>query len=344
VKSIPNRISIQVFVLLLAGMMTPFAVAAEPTITNANQPDLPEVAQGVPMGGLLRIADLDLDQFGNVDLEIERFTVFAPDVKILIDGQAPISAPNNAYFRGSINDLPNAIVVLTVPEHGKMRGIITDKSGVWRLSGNSGRSAPGLGNKKLDEDEIAKLPPFICNTDKLPINIGNFVGGTSSVTSSDTAALPANVTHTARVAVETDYEYYAKFGNATAATDYTGDLFAYISTVYEQEANTNLVISFLRLWPGGAAIDPWTVTSGTLAALNEYTAYWNANMGAEVRTVAHMLSGKFLGGGIAYVGALCSTSFGYGLSADLLGNFDINNPSVVWDIVVVSHEIGHKVV
>jgi hypothetical protein len=33
---------------------------------------------------------------------------------------------------------------------------------------------------------------------------------------------------------------------------------------------------------------------------------------------------------------------GYGFSASLEGDFDINNPSAVWDIVVVSHEIGHN--
>jgi PKD repeat protein len=65
-------------------------------------------------------------------------------------------------------------------------------------------------------------------------------------------------------------------------------------------------------------------------------------MGSVDRTVAHMLSGKSLGGGIAYVGVLCNRNWGYGVSASLGGNFDINNPAVVWDLLVVSHEIGHN--
>jgi PKD repeat protein len=65
-------------------------------------------------------------------------------------------------------------------------------------------------------------------------------------------------------------------------------------------------------------------------------------MGSVDRTIAHMLSGKSLGGGIAYVGVLCNGSYGYGVSASLGGNFDINNPGVVWDLLVVSHEIGHN--
>ena len=52
-----------------------------------------------------------------------------------------------------------------------------------------------------------------------------------------------------------------------------------------------------------------------------------------------MLSGKSLGGGIAYVGVLCNGTHGYGVSASLSGNFNIDNPSVVWDLLVVSHEM-----
>jgi hypothetical protein len=60
------------------------------------------------------------------------------------------------------------------------------------------------------------------------------------------------------------------------------------------------------------------------------------------RTVAHFLSGKNTGCGIAYLGVLCNRTYGYGVSGSLAGNFNIDNPSVVWDILVVSHEIGHN--
>jgi hypothetical protein len=230
-KVIPNRRRIPAFVLLLAGLMMSFSLAADPTFANANQPNLPEVAQGIPKGGALRIFGLDLDQFGVVNLELERFTVFAPDAEILIDGDFPASPPNNAYFRGRANGLPNAIVVLTVPEHGAMRGLITDEAGIWLLAGKSGHGAPGLENRKVGKDELTSLPPFECGTEALPIDVGELAGETSGAASIDTAALPGNVSHTARVAVETDSEYFAKFGNATDALNYMGDIFAYASTV-----------------------------------------------------------------------------------------------------------------
>lgn len=342
-KVIPGRRHIPAFGLLLAGWMLSFSLAADPIFASASQSNLSEVAQGIPTGGALRIFDLGLDQFGIVNLELERFTVFTSDAKILIDGDdTPASPPKNAYFRGRVTGLPNAIVVLTVLEQGEMRGLITDEAGVWLLAGNSGRGAAGLENRKVGRDGLASLSPYTCGTDALPIDVGESAGETPGAASIDTAALPGNVSHTARVAVETDYEYFQKFGNQAAALDYMGDLFAYASTVYEREVNTNLVIGWSRLWPNGAASDPWTATSGTSSVLYEFRDHWTTNMGGVDRTIAHMLSGKDLGGGIAYLGVLCNESYGYGVSTSLNGDFNIDSPGIVWDILVVSHEIGHN--
>ena len=330
------------FILFTGGLVLPLSVSATPTFANANQPDLPEVARGVPMGGALRIHDFDLEQFGYTELELERFAVFSPGIEISVDGDSVISPPDNAYFRGHAAGLPNAVVVLTVPEHGKARGLITDPSGIWLLESNSANNVPGLRNRKVRKNEMSQLPPFACGTENLAIDVAQLTPDHSSTATPEPASLPANVTHTARIAVETDYEYFAMFGNEADALSYMGDLFAYISTVYEREINTNLEISWSRLWTSGAANDPWNATSGTSNALSEYLSYWKTNMTDVDRTVGHMLSGKRLGGGIAYVGVLCNSSYGYGVSANLGGNFDINNPGVIWDLIVVSHEIGHN--
>lgn len=333
------------FILFTCGIVLPLSVSATPTFANANQPDLPEVARGIPMGGALRIHDFDLDQFGYTELKLERFAVFAPDMKISVDGYSAISPPDNAYFRGHAAGLPDAIVVLTVPERGKVRGLITDESGIWLLESNAASEAPGLRNRKVRKNEMSQLPPFACGTENLAVDIEQLTGDQSAGATTEPSSLPGNVTHTARIAVETDYEYFAMFGNEADALSYMGDLFAYTSTVYEREINTNIEISWSRLWTSGPANDPWNATretGGTSAALNEYRSYWNSNMGSVDRTVAHMLSGKSLGGGIAYVGVLCNSSYGYGVSASLGGNFDINNPGVIWDLIVVSHEIGHN--
>ena len=53
------------------------------------------------------------------------------------------------------------------------------------------------------------------------------------------------------------------------------------------------------------------------------------------------MSGKNVGGGIAYVGSLSSPTIAYGVSAGLSGTFNASNPQDIWDSIVVAHEIGH---
>jgi hypothetical protein len=55
--------------------------------------------------------------------------------------------------------------------------------------------------------------------------------------------------------------------------------------------------------------------------------------------LAHLLSVRGLGGGIAYLDALCNQSIGYGVSANLRATFPID-PG--WTTIVVAHEIGHN--
>ena len=50
----------------------------------------------------------------------------------------------------------------------------------------------------------------------------------------------------------------------------------------------------------------------------------------------HALLSKNMGGGIAYVGVICDSDYGFGLSASLSGNYVSMGNAVVWDMMVVS--------
>jgi hypothetical protein len=50
----------------------------------------------------------------------------------------------------------------------------------------------------------------------------------------------------------------------------------------------------------------------------------------------HALLGKNMGGGIAYLGAICRSDYGFGVSTGIVGNFVSLGNAVVWDMVVVS--------
>jgi len=304
--------------------------------------DFPNIARQLPLGGLMKLFGIDIEGGLPADLELERFEVFAPDAEILLDDDQSIPPPDHAYYRGKIAGQPNSRVFLTVPSQGEIRGLIQSAAGIWLLGGDKGQIGRGLRSKKVDVATELAVRPFECGTEHLPIPPAELVPAISASKTPDIAALAANVQYTARLAIETDAEFLGLFGNSTsAALDYIGDLVAYTSTLYEREVNTNLVVSYSRLWTTGTGNDPWTATN-TSTALDQLQSYWTNNMGGTSRSTVHMLSGKNLGGGIAYVGALCDNSYGYGFSSSLSGNFNIDNPSVVWDLLVISHELGHN--
>jgi hypothetical protein len=250
--------------------------------------------------------------------------------------------------------------VLTVLEDGGLRGLVADGGRSWLIVQGAGEVRPVL-QEVTDHPALASdARRFDCGADRPPRRAPEppaHLGFPELLP--DGSASRQGAAYTVRVAVETDYEYYQLFGSIAGALAYAGDLFAYASTIYTAEVATDFWISHVSLWTTSA--DPWTQTSSG-CGLFEFGRHWNNNMAGVTRTIAHFLSGKTAGGGMSWTGVLCSPAFsydisgwgcslspaidlyggGYGFSGDITGSFQISNPSVVWDIYVVSHEVGHN--
>jgi hypothetical protein len=319
------------------------ALAAPPRrVVHAAQADLGDVARQLPLRGSLRVEGVPFAG-STTALELERFEAFAPDAQIVIagpHGDVVRPAPDNAYYRGAVEGDLGAVAVLTARATGGVRGLIVKNGEPWIISDEPGpQRSPGLRTRKVDFAHDFPGRKFHCGAEEVPQPAAALDTPVGTAGSAEPAAATTLVNYTARVAVETDYEFFKLFGNTADAADYVGDLFAYASTIYESEINTSLVVSYLKLWTTND--DPWVQTACS-SVLSEFRSYWMANNGAINRTTAHMLSGRYTGCGIAYVGALCTNTYGYGVTGSLTGAFNILNPGVVWDILAVSHEIGHN--
>jgi hypothetical protein len=327
------------------------ALAAPRVTVPANDVAFDRAARGVdPRGTLVVEGVLLAGESATSTFELQRTEVWRANARIEIDGR-PVPPPRTIYFRGAVVGEPGSTVLLSVRERGAVAGYVLKSGGAWAFGKERGQGA--LRSRRASE-EIRE--PFDCGTDRLVPFEQRTAGGDepASTPTTSSASTIFDQPYVATIAVESDYEYYAKFGNTTAALDYMGDVFGYGDLVYSREIDTDMTIGFARLWTGGASSDPWTVTSGTSNALYEFRDYWNANMRHVARTAAHMLSGKSLGGGVAWVGQLCDnynrsgSSYDYGLSANIAGSFNwdgdqSHDPArVVWDIMVVLHEIGHN--
>ena len=334
------------------------ALATPPVVLGYEDPELVQKARGVALGESLVIEGLWLERdAAPTALVLERYDVWAPEAVIEVD-QARRSPPDSRYFRGGERNFLDSTVLLTVSEGGEVDGLVLRGDHAWALG--KGRGQGTLASRRADL--AATQRPFECGLEELAPNRRGERATAPFAAAPEpsplTAATHSGEPYHATLAIETDYEYYARFltrpDPAAAAIDYLALVIGYGDVVYSREIDTSMGIGFARLWTAGAASDPWAATSNTLSALDEFQAYWNANQSHVERTAAHFFSGKALGGGIAYLGALCSNyaspggSFDYGLSANIAGNFNWNgdagtNPAaVVWDIFVVLHEIGHN--
>ena len=214
----------------------------------------------------------------------------------------------------------------------------------------------GISDGPLDQipmivrlDSLPPLDPDLlddfCGTDALmdgprplvrPVQAGDVPAQTDGV-----AGVGNAVCRRLRVAFDTDTEFLGLFGgDVDAATGYISTLCAAMSFIYSRDLDIVIVPHWVRLWIGN---DPWT-GSNTSNQLTEFRNYWQANEAVVPRDLAHFLSGRGLGGGVAWLPGVCG-SYAYGLSANLGGSFPYpvtNNSGANWDLMVVSHEIGHN--
>jgi hypothetical protein len=113
------------------------------------------------------------------------------------------------------------------------------------------------------------------------------------------------------LAVDCDYEMYGvKFGgNLTAATAYVMTVLGTVNLIDERDLETTLKLVYLNFWT--TAADPTRPRRRTWSC--RVQVYWLANNGSISSHLQHLISGRSLGGGIAFLDAVCAN--GYGVSA-----------------------------
>lgn len=156
-----------------------------------------------------------------------------------------------------------------------------------------------------------------------------------------TAPQAAFVRMVVRSAVDCDYEVYAnKFGaNLTAATAYILTLLGTVNLIDERDLEITCLFPLVNLWT--TINDPYT-QSTTGNQLPEFAGYWGTTFGLSSSTyrMAHLLSGRSLGGGIAYLSGVCAGN-GYCVS-QIDGTYTYPTTTSTWDAMVVAHEYGHS--
>lgn len=300
------------------------------------------VLTSVQENDIVVVQDFPLGTDAQVNLRLQRFEVLAPDAEVVrgtinIDGDLmhrKFPKPNIVFLKGAIEGDPSSSVFLAIGEH-TTNGLIERDGMTYVIAKDKTRGWTTVYNlSNVDPDEMNWVD-FHCGVEHATKPIIEKKDRSANRTGVDCKAI--------QIAVDTDYEFTENLfeGNTAASSEYAVTLMAAMSAIYTLDIEIGVQVCFLRLWDNPS--DPWDGDSAT-AQLPEFRAHWQKNMQAVPRHLVHLLSGRSLGGGVAYVGAVC-TSFGYAVSGSLHGSFPIpledfqqNN----WDIFVVSHETGHN--
>ena len=139
----------------------------------------------------------------------------------------------------------------------------------------------------------------------------------------------------AEIATEADFEYTSALGGSAAANSDILSIMNQIQAIYERDIGLTFTVSFQHTWD--TPDDPYSASGDAVAVLREFTSYWNANFAGSRGDVAHMWTGRDLGGsaGVAWTGVVCrSPTNSYGISdRETIAPFRVGIPA---------HEIGHN--
>ena len=290
----------------------------------------------VTMAGL----PLEAGRAATPDMVLEQFDVVEPWAKLVEmtdHGEVPLPPATVEFWHGSLAGDPAARVFLAISPTG-MNGFVGTQGRTYIISSGPADQLPTVIYEQHDEaGRAANIAIAPCAGELYPPGVAPPIRPN---TPEDSAAVRSYTCRQFDEAIETDNEFATRLGSTAAAQNYAMTLLAAASEIYARDMNARLKLSYLRIW---TTSDPWSGTD-TPSQLDQFVNYWNTNMGSVQRDLAHMMSTRPLGGGIAYLDAAC-TSYGYGVSGNLAGSFPyplVNHSSNNWDINVVAHEIGHN--
>ena len=327
-------------------------------------------ALSVAPGELLQVEGLPLGTGGAevVNAELRRTAAGAMAPLMVVhtgNGTTQTRPAARSHFTGQLAGDPGSSVFMSIDSDGAVRSIVRRGEqtfvsdmpaanhfgalGAGGTASAASRSGQALRSRLVDAVKDAPDQPFSCGVDDAFIQKNHVPPSTDLLQNLEKngtraalqrAAAPGQQRR-ADIIIETDYELYRLLGSSNAVYGYVTDLLGYVSSQYESEIGTRLHVTQVNVYtsPG----DPWSATdSGDL--LDQLEAHWNSpGRSNQPRHHVHLLSARNAGGGVAYVNTLSAAANhkAYGVSGNISGGFSASNPQIVYDAVVVAHEIGH---
>jgi hypothetical protein len=275
-------------------------------------------------------------------LQFRPLSLFAKGgrIRIVANGsESEQSPPNRQYYLAS--NATTSIGLAVDAASGEITGFALRGASRMQLGGNM--------MTRLEFSPVEALPEGVnsCGTDGFDLSAGTRSVPSGLSAPSRSAALAGEaISYQAVVAVDTDSEWLAGFGDdPVAAMDWITDLFLAMNVFYERDVETHLLIGDVILRVGS---DPYSVASDRFGQLNEFGKYWKDNMGHVERQFAAMLSGRAISAysfsGIAWLDQYCA--YGRTSGSSTWGSYSFNAIGAARSpgntALYVGHEVGHN--
>jgi len=282
------------------------------------------------------------------EIELEPNPILGPGFRSLAvgdDGERAVAAGVVPY-KGKLRGRSDAWVRLTVHD-GALQGMVWTPEEVYVFQ----PSRSLLDGAPADEtvayrvsDTDPDLGPGSCAAEAASIVSSlrqaapGAAGGDGPSGGGGAVAAEAVTLAQTELGLVADYEYYVDHGNdATAATNTMLSIINQVDGIYQAQLGVAFAIVDTVVYTTSS--DPFSNTTNPSTLLGELGSYRN-NPANPVfgDDLVHLFTGRDFSGstiGIAYVGAVCESYYGCGISENYSTNNNIR-------VVLTSHEIGHN--
>lgn len=233
-----------------------------------------------------------------------------------------------AYYMGVVKGIPNSYVGISFFDNDIIGLLALPEGNV--VIGRSNTNNLSSTEYIIYNDKYLKVPNNTsCGLDQARID--------AHIPKIDTKKATRTITtNCVKFYVECDYKTYQDFGNSVAnTTNFATGLFNLVSTLYINDS-VSTSVNQVNVW---TASDPYAGALNTGDALDSFSNQMSGGFNGDL---AHLLSRRSLGGGIAWLDVLCDPSYyRCGVSASLSTNLT-PLPTYSWNTMVVTHESGHN--
>jgi hypothetical protein len=270
-------------------------------------------------------------------IELEAAAFFSPGF-FVTTGTAPSEQFNYQnlalHFKGRIKNDPKSFAAVSILPN-KMIAVIADAQSNIVIGALATSAARTSGEHIIYRDNDLLIDnQFVCHT---PQDDDSPVASTPPFFTNQRSTNATVNTEPVDVYFEADHTTFLNNGaSVTNTVNYVTALFNVVHTLYENDS-IETKISAIKVWD---VADPYATIGSSSGVLNAFSYDMRKGFPGDL---AHFLSQRSLGGGIAFLNVLCA---GFSVKTAVSGN--LNNafnpfPTYSWSTMVIAHEMGHNV-